>query len=106
MTQKAKTPTAEQRKLVETMAAVGIPSESICLVIGVSGMSFELGARSTHYLQHRSHALRRPYRVRRCLDYRPYRLRRCLDYQPYRLRRCHDYRPYRLQRPWVAAASK
>jgi hypothetical protein len=29
--------TAEQRKLVESMAAVGIPSELICRVIGVSG---------------------------------------------------------------------
>ena len=37
MAQKLKTPTAEQCKLVETMAAVGIPAESICLVIGVSG---------------------------------------------------------------------
>ena len=36
MAYKAKTPTAEQRKLVETMAAVGIPSESIGRVIGVS----------------------------------------------------------------------
>jgi hypothetical protein len=37
MAQKLKTPTAEQRKLVETMSAVGIPAESICMVIGVSG---------------------------------------------------------------------
>jgi hypothetical protein len=37
MTYKAKTPTAEQRKLVETMAAVGIPSDTIGRVIGVSG---------------------------------------------------------------------
>ena len=37
MAYKAKKPTTEQRKLVETMAAVGIPGESICRVIGVSG---------------------------------------------------------------------
>ena len=36
MAYKSKTPTAEQRKLVQTMAA-GIQSEAICLVIGVSG---------------------------------------------------------------------
>jgi hypothetical protein len=35
--QKSKAPTPEQRKLVKTMAAAGITSEAICLVIGVSG---------------------------------------------------------------------
>jgi hypothetical protein len=34
---KSKAPTEEQRKLVQTMAAAGIQSEAICLVIGVSG---------------------------------------------------------------------
>jgi hypothetical protein len=33
----SKAPTAEQRKLVQTMAAAGIQSEAICLVMGVSG---------------------------------------------------------------------
>ena len=33
----SKAPTAEPRKLVQTMAAAGIQSEAICLVIGVSG---------------------------------------------------------------------
>ena len=37
MAQKSKTPTTEQRKLVKSMAAAGIQSEAICLVIGVSG---------------------------------------------------------------------
>ena len=37
MAYKSKAPTEEQRKLVQTMAAAGIQSEAICLVIGVSG---------------------------------------------------------------------
>jgi hypothetical protein len=35
--QNSKAPTLEQRKLVRSMAAAGITSEAICLVIGVSG---------------------------------------------------------------------
>jgi hypothetical protein len=37
MPQKAKTPTDAERKLVQSMAAVGIPSDLIGQVIGVSG---------------------------------------------------------------------
>src|SRR6516165_5380250 len=46
MAYKAKKPTTEQRKLVETMAAVGIPGESICRVIGVSGKTLRKHYRS------------------------------------------------------------